>query len=89
MSWHCGSRTKAPLADRHRSGFYRRPSMRRGSKAKADRPAVSQDAVLRSCEHSDRILRAVLGETATRSIVRFGPVLVLVLIVAAIASAVG
>jgi hypothetical protein len=45
--------------------------------------------MVRSCERSDRILRAVLGETANRTMLRYGPVLVLLLLAAAIASVVG
>ena len=63
--------------------------MRRRSQARADSPALTQDEILRSCEKSDRILRAVLGETADRTVLRFAPVLVLLLVVAGIASFAG
>ncbi len=59
-----------------------------GSQAQADRPTLSREAVLHSCERSDRILRAVLGETAERTMLRFVPALVLLLLAAAVATAV-
>jgi hypothetical protein len=50
---------------------------------------LTQDEVLRSCERSDRIMRAVLGDTPDRTALRFAPVLVLLLIAAAVASVIG
>ncbi len=47
---------------------------------------MTQEETLRSCERSDRMLRAVLRETADRTMLRFAPVLVLLLIAAVIAS---
>ena len=49
-------------------------------------PVLTQDEVLRSCERSDRIMRAVLGDTPDRTALRVAPFLVLLLIAAAVAS---
>jgi hypothetical protein len=46
---------------------------------------TTPDGVFEFCERSDRILRLVLGSTADRTVWRFGPILMLVVIVAIIA----
>jgi hypothetical protein len=51
--------------------------------------SLTQDEVLRSCERSDRILRAVLGETPERTASWFAPLLALLLLAAGIASLIG
>lgn len=50
--------------------------------------AVTQERILRFCERSDRILRAILGDTPDRAAWRFGPVLLLLLVAAVVASVV-
>ncbi|MBO0738621.1 MAG: hypothetical protein J2P48_18950 [Alphaproteobacteria bacterium] len=47
---------------------------------------MTQEQILRFCERSDGILRAVLGGTPHATAARFGPVLALLLVAAVVAS---
>lgn len=50
---------------------------------------ATQDEILRFCERSDRLLRAVLGSTPERTAQWFVPLLAVVLIVAGAVSLAG
>lgn len=50
---------------------------------------MTSDRVFDHCERTDRIFRAVLGGTAAATVWRYGPLFVLVVAAAAIASVLG
>lgn len=50
---------------------------------------TTPDEVFDFCERSDRILRLVLGSTPDRTVWRFGPIFILLVIAAVVATIAG
>ncbi len=75
--WTVAGWTGPPIPFRSPTGEYR---------AACSGSTLTSDEEFHSCERSDRILRAVLGETPQKTVLRFAPMLILVLVVAALAS---